>query len=174
MAAEDQLDVDAMLERFRERAAAVQQRGLPPVTGPERQQFLERAQLDFQDFAMLADATWTFLDGVLTLTIDLRPGLTPTCGFPRAQVVRRKARSMRPRASSRTGRTHIGPMAMSGSSASRIVTHGMSGTVATLNPTNTMVEEDADDRRVDRDCADPVAGFALEVQIADRAVGNHA
>jgi hypothetical protein len=73
MAADDQLDVDGMIERFRERAEAVQQRGLPPVTGPERQQFIERAQLDFQDFAMLADATWTFVDGVLTLTIDLRP-----------------------------------------------------------------------------------------------------
>ncbi len=73
MAADDQLDVDGMLERFRERAQAVQQRGLPPVTGPERQQFSERAQLDFQDFALLADATWTFVDGLLTLTIDLRP-----------------------------------------------------------------------------------------------------
>jgi hypothetical protein len=73
MAADDQLDIDGMLERFRERAKAVQQRGVPPVTGPERQQFLERAQLDFQDFAMLGDATWEFVDGVLTLTIDLRP-----------------------------------------------------------------------------------------------------
>ena len=44
-----------------------------PVTGPERQQFIERAQLDFQDFAMVGDAQWTFVDGVLTLTIDLRP-----------------------------------------------------------------------------------------------------
>jgi len=73
MAADDQLDVDAMLERFRERAAAVQRRPLPPVAGPERQQFLERAQLDFQDFAMIGDATWTFVDGMLTLTVDLRP-----------------------------------------------------------------------------------------------------
>jgi len=73
VAADDQLDIDGMLERFRERAAAVQQRGLPPVTGPERQQFVERAQLDFQDFAIVGDAQWTFVDGVLTLTIDLRP-----------------------------------------------------------------------------------------------------
>jgi hypothetical protein len=73
MAADDQLDLDAMLERFRERAEAVQRRPLPPVAGPERQQFLERAQLDFQDFAMVGDATWAFVDGVLTLTIDLRP-----------------------------------------------------------------------------------------------------
>lgn len=71
--ADDQLDIDGMLERFRERAQAVAQRGVPPVTGPERQQFLDRAQLDFQDFAMLGDAQWAFADGVLTLTIDLRP-----------------------------------------------------------------------------------------------------
>ncbi len=67
----DELDVDAMLERFRARAQAVRDRPLPPVAGPERQRFVEQAQLDFQDFAMLADATWEFTDGVLTLRIDL-------------------------------------------------------------------------------------------------------
>jgi hypothetical protein len=69
----DQLDVDAMIERFRARAAAVRERPLPPVTGAERQAFVEQAQLDFQDFAILGDATWTFADGILTLTVDLRP-----------------------------------------------------------------------------------------------------
>lgn len=67
----DELDVDEMLARFRERAAAVRSRPLPPVAGPERQRFAEQAQLDFQDFAMLGDATWEFVDGVLTLRIDL-------------------------------------------------------------------------------------------------------
>jgi hypothetical protein len=70
--AED-LDVDAMLSRFRERAAAVRDRPLPPVAGTERQRFVEQAQLDFQDFAMVGDATWAFEDGVLTLRIDLTP-----------------------------------------------------------------------------------------------------
>ena len=70
---DDQLDVDAMLERFRERADAVRRRPLPPVAGPERQQFMEQAQADFQDFALVGDAQWSFDDGVLTLTIDLRP-----------------------------------------------------------------------------------------------------
>jgi hypothetical protein len=69
----DELDVDAMLARFRERAAAVRDRPLPPVAGPERQRFVEQAQLDFQDFALLADATWDFSDGVLTLRVDLNP-----------------------------------------------------------------------------------------------------
>jgi hypothetical protein len=67
----DALDVDAMLTRFRERAAAVRERPLPPVAGPERQRFAEQAQLDYQDFAIVGDATWEFADGVLTLRVDL-------------------------------------------------------------------------------------------------------
>ena len=69
----DQLDVDGMLERFRERAAAVKDRPLPPVAGEERQQFIAQAERDFQDFAIIGDATWEFDDGVLTLRVDLRP-----------------------------------------------------------------------------------------------------
>lgn len=69
----EELDVDAMLERFRARARAVKARGVPPLEGPERRRFIEQAQLDFMDYAMLSDASWTLQDGVLTLTIDLRP-----------------------------------------------------------------------------------------------------
>ena len=71
--ADDQLDVDAMLERYRARAAAVEHRPLPPVAGEERMRFMEQAQLDFQDFAIVGDATWTFESGILTLTVDLNP-----------------------------------------------------------------------------------------------------
>lgn len=68
----DQLDVDAMLQRFRDRAAAVKERPLPPVAGAERQRFVEQAQLDYQDFAIVGDASWAFDDGVLTLRVDLQ------------------------------------------------------------------------------------------------------
>jgi hypothetical protein len=67
------LDVDAMIARFRERAAAVKQRNLPPVAGEERTRFLEQAKLDFQDYAMLGDAEASLEDGVLVLRVDLRP-----------------------------------------------------------------------------------------------------
>ncbi len=67
----DELDVDAMLQRFRDRAAAVKDRPLPPVAGSERQRFVEQAQLDFQDYAIIGDATWELADGVLTLRVDL-------------------------------------------------------------------------------------------------------
>ena len=65
-------DPVAMIERFRERAASVKRRPLPPVAGEERQHFLAQAQVDFQDFAMLGDATAAVEDGILTLRVDLR------------------------------------------------------------------------------------------------------
>jgi limonene-1,2-epoxide hydrolase len=68
----DDFDPQAMVERFKERAQAVKNRPLPPVAGPDKKRFLERAQVDFMDFAMIGDAVATLEDGVLTLRIDLR------------------------------------------------------------------------------------------------------
>ncbi len=62
-----------MIERFRLRAQAVRERTMPPVEGAERQLIRKQMQLDYQDFAMLSDAAWNLEDGVLTLTVDLRP-----------------------------------------------------------------------------------------------------
>jgi hypothetical protein len=69
----DSLDLDAMIQRFRDRAAAVKSRPLPPVAGAERQQFIRQAQVDFQDFAIIGDAVGAIEDGVLVLRVDLRP-----------------------------------------------------------------------------------------------------
>ena len=69
----DVFDPQDMIARFRERAEAVKRRGLPPIEGPERLRFIEAARLDFQDYAMLADAVATLDEGVLRLEIDLRP-----------------------------------------------------------------------------------------------------
>jgi hypothetical protein len=63
-----------MVRRFRERAEAVRSRPLPPVAGEERTRFVEQAQTDFQDFAIIGDASVSLNDGVLVLTVDLRPG----------------------------------------------------------------------------------------------------
>jgi hypothetical protein len=68
-----ELDVDGMIARFAARAKAVRQRGMPPVEGPERKRFVDQARIDFQDYAMIGDATWQIDDGFLTLRIDLRP-----------------------------------------------------------------------------------------------------
>lgn len=67
------LDVDAMIQRFRDRAHAVKTRPLPPVAGDERTKFVKQAQTDFQDYAIIGDAEASVEDGVLVLRIDLRP-----------------------------------------------------------------------------------------------------
>jgi len=69
-----EFDVEAMVVRFRERAKAVRSRGVPPLEGADRRRFIERMQIDYQDFAMLGDATGSLDDGVLILRVDLRPG----------------------------------------------------------------------------------------------------
>jgi hypothetical protein len=69
----DELDIDAMITRFRERAAAVKKRNLPPVAGEERTRFIEQAQTDYRDYAIIGDAEGTVEDGILHLRIDLRP-----------------------------------------------------------------------------------------------------
>jgi hypothetical protein len=68
---ESDLDLEAMLERFRERAKAVRTRTLPPVGGEERQRFIDQAQNDFQDFAIIGDAEASLDEGILTLRVDL-------------------------------------------------------------------------------------------------------
>ena len=69
----DELDVAAMVQRFKDRAKAVRGRGVPPLEGDDRKRFIEQARLDYMDFAMLGDAEATLDGGVLTLRIDLRP-----------------------------------------------------------------------------------------------------
>ena len=68
-----EFDVDAMVQRFRDRAKAVRNRGMPPVEGEDRRRIMQQMQQDYQDFAMVGDATGTIEDGVLVLRVDLRP-----------------------------------------------------------------------------------------------------
>ncbi len=64
------LDLEAMIRRFGERAEAVKKRQVPPVEGEQRKAFIEQSKLDFQDFAIIADATAAIEDGVIVLRID--------------------------------------------------------------------------------------------------------
>ena len=66
-----QLDVDALVARFAERAAAVRDRGLPPVAGDERQLFIKQAELDYMDFALIGSASWAVEGEHLVLRIPL-------------------------------------------------------------------------------------------------------
>jgi hypothetical protein len=69
----DTFDIDGMIKRFKERAHAVKDRPLPPIAGEERQRFIDQAQIDYMDFAMIGDAEGSLEDGVLVLKVDLRP-----------------------------------------------------------------------------------------------------
>ena len=64
-------DPNEMIARYKERAAAVRRRPLPPVAGEERQLFIKQAEVDYMDFAIIGDAVATVEDGVLVLRIDL-------------------------------------------------------------------------------------------------------
>ncbi len=66
-----EFDVDAFIRRFRERAEAVRDRGLPPVAGEERKRFIEQAELDHIDFSLVASAAWSVEGGHLVLRIPL-------------------------------------------------------------------------------------------------------
>jgi len=66
-----ELDVDALIARFRERADAVRNRALPPVAGDERQLFIKQAELDYLDFGLVGSAEWAVEDGHLVLRIPL-------------------------------------------------------------------------------------------------------
>ena len=66
-------DVDAMLNRYKDRAAAVKNRPLPPVAGDERKQFIDQAQADYTDFSLVAGAKWNVENEHLVLRIALSP-----------------------------------------------------------------------------------------------------
>lgn len=67
-----QFDVDAMIARFGQRAQAVRDRPLPPVAGEERKKFIDQAQSDYTDFALVASASWEIDDTHLVLRIPLQ------------------------------------------------------------------------------------------------------
>jgi len=69
-----EFDIDAFRHRFRERAAAVKERGVPPLEGEARRRFLASAQQDYIDYSLVADAEATVEDGALVLRIPLSGG----------------------------------------------------------------------------------------------------
>lgn len=66
-----QLDVDEFLHRFRDRADAVKERGVPPLEGEARHTFIESMELDYLDYSLVGSASWSVEDGHLVLRIPL-------------------------------------------------------------------------------------------------------
>lgn len=56
------LDMEEFLQRFERRAEAVRERGVPPLEGEARKQFIESAEKDYLDYSLVASASWS-LDG---------------------------------------------------------------------------------------------------------------
>lgn len=66
-----QLDMDEFLKRFADRAAAVRERGVPPLEGEARKAFIDGAEKDYLDYSLVASASWSVEDGSLILRIPL-------------------------------------------------------------------------------------------------------
>jgi hypothetical protein len=68
-----QLNIDEFIERFRDRAAAVRERGIPPLEGEARRRFIESAEQDFVDYSLIGRADWSVDEDALVLRIPLNP-----------------------------------------------------------------------------------------------------
>ena len=66
-----QLNVDDFVERFRDRAAAVKERGIPPLEGDARRQWIASAEKDYMDYSLIGRAQWSVDDDALVLRIPL-------------------------------------------------------------------------------------------------------
>ena len=66
-----QLNIDDFLGRFRERAAAVKERGIPPLEGEARKIWIRSAEDDFMDYSLIGRAEWSVEDDALVLRISL-------------------------------------------------------------------------------------------------------
>lgn len=66
-----EFDVDSFIARFRERAEAVRTRPLPPVAGDERRKLIQQAEIDFMDYAIVGNSTWSIEDDHLVIRLPL-------------------------------------------------------------------------------------------------------
>jgi hypothetical protein len=67
-----EFDVDGFVRRYRRRADAVKERGVPPVAGEERRLFIEQAEMDYLDYSLVGSAKWEVTDDCLVLRIPLK------------------------------------------------------------------------------------------------------
>ncbi len=63
--------MDDFLERFRERAAAVKARGVPPLENEARRAFIAQMEKDYLDYSLIGNAEWSVEDDELVLRIPL-------------------------------------------------------------------------------------------------------
>ena len=49
-------NVEEFINRYKERAEAVKRKSIPPVGGDDRTAFIKQAEIDFQDYMIIADS----------------------------------------------------------------------------------------------------------------------
>ena len=65
------LNVEKLLDRYKERAEAVKNRSIPPVGGDDRMAFVKQAEIDYQDFMIIADSEVEITEEYLILKFKL-------------------------------------------------------------------------------------------------------
>ena len=65
------LHVEELLDRYKERAEAVKNRSIPPVGGDDRMAFVKQAEIDYQDFMIIADSEVEITEEYLILKFKL-------------------------------------------------------------------------------------------------------
>ena len=65
------LNVEELLDRYTERAEAVKNRSIPPVGGDDRMAFVKQAEIDYQDFMIIADSEVEITEEYLILKFKL-------------------------------------------------------------------------------------------------------
>ena len=65
------LNVEDLLDRYKERAEAVKNRSIPPVGGDDRMAFVKQAEIDYQDFMIIADSEVEITEEYLILKFKL-------------------------------------------------------------------------------------------------------
>ena len=65
------LTVEELLDRYKERAEAVKNRSIPPVGGDDRMAFVKQAEIDYQDFMIIADSEVEITEEYLILKFKL-------------------------------------------------------------------------------------------------------
>ena len=65
------LNVKELLDRYKERAEAVKNLSIPPVGGDDRMAFVKQAEIDYQDFMIIADSEVEITEEYLILKFKL-------------------------------------------------------------------------------------------------------
>ena len=65
------LNVEELLDRYKERAEAVKNRSIPPVGGDDRMAFVKQAEIDYQDFMIIAESEDEITEEYLILKFKL-------------------------------------------------------------------------------------------------------